>query len=41
VGIKPDVTVELKDELKRKVIIKKEDDNQLQKAIEIIKEKIK
>ncbi len=40
VGIKPDVTVELKDELKKKVVIKKEEDNQLQKAIEIIKEKI-
>jgi carboxyl-terminal processing protease len=40
IGIKPDVTVELKDELKKKVIIKKEEDNQLQKAIEIIKKEI-
>jgi carboxyl-terminal processing protease len=40
IGIKPDVTVELKDELKKKVVIKKEEDNQLQKAIEIIKKEI-
>lgn len=40
VGIKPDVTVELDKELKKKVVIKKEEDNQLQKAIEIIKKEI-
>lgn len=41
VGIKPDVTVELNDKLKKKVVIKKEEDNQLQKAIEIISKEIK
>lgn len=40
VGIKPDVTVELNDKLKKKVVIKKEEDNQLQKAIEIISKEI-
>ncbi|MDF2589028.1 MAG: carboxyl-terminal protease [Anaerocolumna sp.] len=41
IGIEPDETVELKDELRQQVIIKKEDDNQLQRAIEIINEKLK
>jgi carboxyl-terminal processing protease len=41
IGIEPDETVELKDELRKQVIIKKEDDNQLQRAIELIKEKLK
>ncbi|WMJ90310.1 S41 family peptidase [Anaerocolumna sp. MB42-C2] len=41
IGISPDVTVDLKDKLKQQVVIKKEEDNQLQKAIEIIKKKIK
>lgn len=41
IGITPDVTVELKDELKKKVVITKEEDNQLQKAIDIIKKEIK
>ena len=36
VGVKPDVEEELKDELKRKVEIKPEEDNQLQKAIETL-----
>ncbi|MGB8454250.1 MAG: S41 family peptidase [Anaerocolumna sp.] len=40
IGIKPDVTVELDDKLKQQVVIKKEEDNQLQKAIEIIMDKI-
>lgn len=41
IGIKPDVEVDLKDDLKQKVIIKKDEDNQLQKAIEIINTKLK
>ena len=41
VGITPDVKVELKDELKQKAVINKKEDNQLQKAIEIIKKEIK
>lgn len=41
VGIKPDVTVELDKKLKKKVVIKKDEDNQLQKAIEIINKEIK
>lgn len=40
-GIEPDVTVELDDALKQKVIIEQRDDNQLQKAIETVKEKMK
>lgn len=40
-GIDPDVEVELDDELKQKVTIEKKDDNQLQKAIEVIKEEMK
>ncbi len=39
-GIEPDVAVELSDELKTKAVITAEEDNQLQKAIEVIKEKI-
>lgn len=41
IGISPDVKAELNDKLKQQVIIKKKDDNQLQKAIEIIKKEIK
>ena len=37
-GIEPDVKVELDEELWKKVVIEEEEDNQLQKAIEIIKE---
>ena len=37
-GIEPDVTVELDESLKNKIVISEEEDNQLQKAIEIIKE---
>ena len=40
-GITPDVEVELDEELKQKVVITHEEDNQLQKAIEIIKKQIK
>jgi len=40
-GIKPDVEVDLKEELKKEVIIPVEKDNQLQKAISVIKDKIK
>lgn len=39
IGIEPDVVVELKDKLKTKVVIDKSEDNQLQEAIKIIKEK--
>ena len=39
VGITPDVEVDLKDELKSKPIVPKEEDNQLQEAIRILKEK--
>lgn len=35
-GIEPDVEVKLADDLKQKVVIEKSEDNQLQKAIEII-----
>jgi carboxyl-terminal processing protease len=41
IGIKPDVEVKLKDELRQKVVIEKKEDNQLQKAIDILKEQIK
>lgn len=41
IGISPDVTAELSDKLKQQVVIEKKDDNQLQKAIEIIKKEIK
>ena len=37
VGITPDVIVELDEELKKKVVISLEEDNQLKKAIEVIK----
>jgi len=37
IGVKPDVEVELSEELKNKIIIEKKEDNQLQKAIEILK----
>lgn len=40
-GITPDVVVELDDELKQKVVITHEEDNQLQKAIEVLKQQIK
>lgn len=39
-GIKPDIEVELTDQLKQKVVISKSEDNQLQKAIEVIHEKL-
>jgi carboxyl-terminal processing protease len=38
IGIEPDVEVDLNDELKKKVTITKEEDNQLQKALEILSE---
>lgn len=40
-GIEPDVEVELKDELKQKVVIEKSEDNQLQKAVDTVMKKIK
>ncbi len=40
IGIEPDITVELDDKLKQQVVIDKEEDNQLQKAIEIIGDQI-
>lgn len=39
-GIKPDVEVDLEEELYKKVIIEKEEDNQLQRAIEEIEKKL-
>lgn len=41
IGITPDVTVELKDSLRQKVIIDKSEDNQLQKALQILNKQIK
>ena len=38
-GIEPDVEVELEESLKQKVTIEKAEDNQLQKAIEILNQK--
>lgn len=40
-GIDPDVEVELDSELKKKAVIEKDEDNQLQKAIEIVEGKMK
>lgn len=40
-GIEPDVVVELNKDLKQKVVITHEEDNQLQTAIKTIKEKLK
>lgn len=40
-GIQPDVEVDLKEELKSRVEISWEEDNQLQKAIEVLKEDMK
>ncbi len=39
-GIEPDVTEELDEQLRTKAVITVEEDNQLQKAIEVLKEKI-
>lgn len=41
IGIEPDVTVELNEGLKQKVVIEKSEDNQLQKAIDIVEDKMK
>ena len=40
-GIVPDIEIELDEELKQLVTIPHDKDNQLQKAIEVIKEQIK
>lgn len=40
VGVQPDVEIDLLDELKTKVTVEKSEDNQLQKAIEILMEQI-
>ena len=40
IGIKPDVEVELEEELKSLVEIPKEDDNQLQRAVEVLVQKV-
>lgn len=40
IGITPDVEVELEEGLSQKVVLSEEEDNQLQKAIEVVKEKI-
>ena len=36
-GLEPDVEVELNDELKTKAVIEPEEDNQLQRAVEVLK----
>jgi carboxyl-terminal processing protease len=41
IGIEPDVVVDLKDELKKKVVVKKSEDNQIQEAIKVIEGKKK
>lgn len=41
IGISPDVTIELDDALRQKVVIEKSEDNQLQKAIQILNKEIK
>ena len=41
IGIEPDVKVELKEELRQKPIVEKEEDNQLTKAIAVVKDLIK
>ncbi len=41
IGIEPDVKEELKDDLRQKVVIEKNEDNQLQKAIGIIEKNLK
>ncbi|SHL17592.1 carboxyl-terminal processing protease [Anaerocolumna jejuensis DSM 15929] len=41
IGITPDVTVELKESLRQKVVIDKSEDNQLQKALQILNKQIK
>lgn len=40
IGIEPDVSIELDESLRQKPMIKKEEDNQLQKAIQVIKKMI-
>lgn len=40
-GIEPDVEVELNEELKTQAVVKPEEDNQIQKAVEVMKEKMK
>ncbi|BCK01260.1 S41 family peptidase [Anaerocolumna chitinilytica] len=41
IGITPDVTIELKESLRQKVVIDKKEDNQLQKALQILNKQIK
>lgn len=38
IGLTPDVVIDLDDELKKKVVVELEEDNQLQKALEVLKE---
>lgn len=38
VGLKPDVEIDLDDELKKKAVVPLEEDNQVQKALEVLKE---
>lgn len=39
-GIEPDIAVELEEKLKTQAVVKPEEDNQLQKAVEVLKEKL-
>jgi len=41
VGVEPDIHVELPEELKNEITVEKEQDTQLQKAIEVVTKKIK
>ena len=41
IGVTPDVEVELPEELKNKLDISQEEDTQLQKGIEVLKEQMK
>lgn len=40
-GIEPDVEVELSEELKTQAVVEPEEDNQIQKALEVLKERQK
>ncbi|SCP95689.1 S41 family peptidase [Anaerobium acetethylicum] len=41
IGIEPDIALELDDAVRQKAVITEEEDNQLQKALEVLNEKIK
>lgn len=41
IGIEPDVEIDLEEELKKKIVISLEEDNQLQKAVEVLEQEIR